>query len=112
MKLYADQKRSEREFKVGDWVYLRLQPYRQTSVELRSNTKLSANYYDPYQVMQKIGNVAYRLKLPEASKIHLVTPPLLSKANQWVSVGRLPNSRQISVQIPFRLNTILANTTR
>ena len=94
MKLYADQKRSEREFKVGDWVYLRLQPYRQTSVELRSNTKLSANYYGPYQVMQKIGNVAYRLKLLEASKIHLVFHVFLLKRkirHQVVPLLQLPN---------------------
>lgn len=28
MKHYADKLRSEREFAVGDWVYLRLQPYK------------------------------------------------------------------------------------
>lgn len=28
MKLYADKKRIEREFEVGDWIYLKLQSYR------------------------------------------------------------------------------------
>jgi hypothetical protein len=32
MKTFADRKRTEREFEVGDYVYLRLQPYRQCSV--------------------------------------------------------------------------------
>lgn len=31
MKQMADQRRSERSFDVGDWVYLKLQPYRQST---------------------------------------------------------------------------------
>ena len=31
MKFFADKRRNEREFAVGDWLYLKLQPYRQTS---------------------------------------------------------------------------------
>ena len=72
MKKYADEHRSEREFQIGDWVYLRLQPYRQSSVVVRSNTKLSAKYFGPYLIEDKIGKVAYRLKLPTASRIHPV----------------------------------------
>lgn len=34
MKQIADGHQSERVFEVGDWVYLKLQPYRQSSVEL------------------------------------------------------------------------------
>ncbi|XP_071914010.1 uncharacterized protein [Coffea arabica] len=72
MKKYADEKRSEREFSEGDWVYLRLQPYRQSSIALRGNTKLSAKYFGPYQITEKIGEVAYRLNLPTSSKVHPV----------------------------------------
>nr|XP_027083642.1 uncharacterized protein LOC113705940 [Coffea arabica] len=70
MKKYADEKRSERVFSEGDWVYLRLQPYRQSSLALRGNTKLSAKYFGPYKIEEKIGNVAFRLKLPTTSKVH------------------------------------------
>ncbi|XP_071932986.1 uncharacterized protein [Coffea arabica] len=72
MKKYADEHKSEREFQVGDWLYLRLQPYRQSTVMLRNNTKLFAKYFGPYLIEEKVGEVAYRLRLPTASKIHPV----------------------------------------
>ena len=72
MKQMADKGRSDREFEVGEWAYLKLQPYRQTSVAVRRNIKLAAKYYGPYQVEQKLGTVAYRLKLPAGSTIHPV----------------------------------------
>lgn len=41
-------------------------------MELRSNTKLSIEYFGLYQVEERIGNVAYRLRLSTESKIHPV----------------------------------------
>lgn len=70
MKAQADKNRSERHFEVGDHVYLKLQPYVQSSLALRSNQKLSFQFFGPYTVLRRVGEVAYQLDLPPMSHIH------------------------------------------
>ena len=72
MKWYADRKRVDRQFTVGDEVFLKLQPYRQSSMVLRKSQKLAAKYYGPYKVTKRVGSVAYQLELPAGSKVHNV----------------------------------------
>lgn len=64
MKHQAYKKRTERELQVGERIYLKLQPYVQASLAPRANQKLSFRYYEPYQIEQRVGTVAYKLKLP------------------------------------------------
>ncbi|KAJ1293165.1 hypothetical protein BS78_01G047300 [Paspalum vaginatum] len=72
MKHQADAHRSERQFSVGDLVYLKLQPHIQSSVAPRSNNKLLFRFYGPFKVLQRVGAVAYKLELPPLSRIHPV----------------------------------------
>ena len=73
MKQQVDQHRSERSFIVGDWVFLRLQPYKKMSLkQAKKDNKLSPKYYGPYKVLQRIGTMVYKLDLPIASRVHLV----------------------------------------
>ena len=48
MRQQADQRRTEREFEVGDWVFVRLQPYKQVSLKQGGKTKLDPKFYGPY----------------------------------------------------------------
>jgi hypothetical protein len=68
MKQQADQHRSERSFEVGDWVFLRLQPYKNLSLkQAKKDHKLSPKYYGPYKVLQNISTMEYKLELPASS---------------------------------------------
>jgi hypothetical protein len=53
-------------------VFLRLQPYRQSSLKISVSEKLKPRFYGPYRVNRKVGEVAYELELPKGSKIHNV----------------------------------------
>ncbi|KAD3336646.1 hypothetical protein E3N88_32165 [Mikania micrantha] len=72
MKTYADTNRRDVQFDIRDWVFVKLQPFRQHSVRLQRHYKLSRRFFGPYQIMEKVGQVAYKLHLPPEAKIHNV----------------------------------------
>lgn len=72
MKSQHDKHQSEWKFALGDWVYLKLQPYRQNTLRDKQFQKLSPRYFGPFKVVDKFGEVAYKLQLPPDSKIHPV----------------------------------------
>ena len=104
MKRQADKGRSERVFSVGDKVFLKLQPYVQSSLLRRSNHKLSFRFFGPFNIIEKIGPVAYKLELPPSSSIHPVfhvSQLKLSPRAQQVSLA-LPSDLQ-TFQVPLRI---------
>jgi hypothetical protein len=72
MKQQADKHRSERQFAVGDKVFVKLQPYVQSSLAPRANQKLAFKFFGPYTILARVGSVAYKLALPPSSSIHPV----------------------------------------
>lgn len=46
-------KTNRTEFK-GDWVYLKLQPYRQLSIAGTKSPKLNPHYYGPFEILQSV----------------------------------------------------------
>ena len=72
MKTQADRHRTPRTFQSGDSVYLKAQPYVQTSLAPRSSNKLAFRFFGPFLITEKIGPSAYRLQLPPDCLIHPV----------------------------------------
>lgn len=58
MKQLADVHRSDRSFLVGDWVFLKLQSYVQSSLKAHQYHKLSPKFYGPFLILEGIGAVA------------------------------------------------------
>ncbi|XP_050111789.1 uncharacterized protein LOC126590358 [Malus sylvestris] len=58
------------ECKVDDWVFLKLSPWKGV-VRFGKKGKLSPRYIGPYQIIERVSEVAYRLELPpKLSKVH------------------------------------------
>nr|KYP32415.1 Transposon Ty3-G Gag-Pol polyprotein [Cajanus cajan] len=72
MKQQVDKRRRDIQLDVGDFVLVKLQPYKQQFLALRKHQKLGLRFLGPFEVIQKIVSVAYKLKLPETAKIHPV----------------------------------------
>ena len=56
-------------------MYLKLQPYQQTSMDFQGSMKLAPHFFGPYQIIKKVRMVrmvTYRLALPSGSQIHNV----------------------------------------
>ena len=59
----ADLKRSHKEFKYWDHVYLRVNA-KKSSLKLGNCAKLEARYCSPFEILERIGPVAYQIAFP------------------------------------------------
>lgn len=72
MKQSQDKSRREVQFTTGDWVWVRLQQRTTLGITPAAYSKLGPRFYGPYQVLEEIGTVSYRLALPSHARIHNV----------------------------------------
>ncbi|GJQ94447.1 hypothetical protein Tco_0005586 [Tanacetum coccineum] len=63
-KSYADNRRKPLEFEVGDRVMLKVSPWKGV-IRFGKKGKLAPRYVGPFEILERIGPVAYRLRLPE-----------------------------------------------
>jgi hypothetical protein len=70
-KVYADRNRTTRDFKVREHVILKINP-KKRSLKLGSYTKLAASFYGPFEILDKIGLVAYMLAFLVSMNVHNV----------------------------------------
>ncbi|GJR45101.1 putative reverse transcriptase domain-containing protein [Tanacetum coccineum] len=69
-KSYADKRRKPLEFQVGDRVLLKVSPWKGV-VRFGKKGKLAPRYVGPFEIVERVGPVAYQLKLPqELSSVH------------------------------------------
>ncbi|KAL0552056.1 hypothetical protein IC582_011149 [Cucumis melo] len=62
-KSYADVQRKDLEFDVGDMVFLKVAPIKGV-LRFEKKGKLSPRFVGPFEILERIGPVAYRLALP------------------------------------------------
>ena len=71
-KSYTDLKRKDIEYKVGDKVFLKVSPRRKI-LRFGKKGKLSPRFIGPYEILERIGPIAYFLALSlELAKLHNV----------------------------------------
>ena len=68
---YVNKHRVHREFIVGDHVYLRVRG-KKSVLRLGSCAKMSPRYYGPFELLERIGPVAYRIAFPASTRAHNV----------------------------------------
>jgi hypothetical protein len=69
-KHYYDDRHREVEYAVGDWVWLRLLHRSTQSLDPQAKRKLGPRYARPFAILERIGQLAYRLQMPDGARIH------------------------------------------
>jgi hypothetical protein len=100
-KMQYDRQHRNVSFTVGEWAWLRLHHRPHGSLAASSTGKLRQRYFGPYQIVEAINPVAFRLALPQGARLHDVfhvgllkkfvgtppsTPPLLPQVHHGAIV--------------------------
>ncbi|XP_038892580.1 uncharacterized protein LOC120081623 [Benincasa hispida] len=120
-KSYADKRRRELEFEVGEWVFLRLSPWKEI-LQFGRKGKLSPRYIGPYEIVERVSAAAYRLQLPkELARIHdvfhvsmlrkYVTDPMHILVTQPVQLKEDLSYKEEAIEIVDRKDQVLRNKT-
>ncbi|GJT24932.1 hypothetical protein Tco_0894869 [Tanacetum coccineum] len=99
-KSYANNRRKSLEFEVGDQVLLKVSPWKGV-VHFGKNGKLSPRYVGPFEILEKIGPIAYRLRLPQSlSSVHETFH--VSNLKKCLADGNLHVPDEVSFYTLFR----------
>jgi len=102
-KAYADNRCRPLEFEVGDKVFLKVSPMKGVS-RVGNKNKLTSRYVGPFEILDRIGPVAYRLALP----------PVLERMHNVFHVSQLrkyiPDSDHIISYGPLQLQKDMSYT--
>jgi len=103
--MQVDKKRRHTEFFVDDLVLVKLQPYKQHSCVLRNNQNPAMRYFGPFEKIDRIRKMAYKLKLHTSAMIHLifhlsVLKPFQGDASQpYMPISLLTNEKGAILQL-------------
>ena len=99
-KSYAYLKRMDIEYEVGDKVFLKVSPWRKI-LRFGKKGKLSPRFIGPYEILERIGTIAYRLALPpELAKLHNVFHVLMLQQYRY-DESHILSGQDIQVQSDF-----------
>eukprot|EP00253_Pinus_taeda_P006607 PITA_06607 len=68
-KNFADRKRTFKEYQVGEHVYIRIRA-RKSTLQWNACAKLAPRFCGPFQILARVGPVAYQLALPSHIRVH------------------------------------------
>jgi hypothetical protein len=69
-KAYYDRNHRDAEYQVGQWVWLRLLHRPVASLPAQGRGKLGPKFFGPFKIVDRVGDVAYRLQLPPGARLH------------------------------------------
>ena len=106
-KSYADPKRRDIEFHVGNYVFLKVSPMKGV-MRFGKNKKLALRYIRPFEILERVVMVAYRLALPpNMSQVHPVFH--VSMLRKYISDPSLvlqPQSVELNENLTFEGETV------